>query len=393
MDTPSTPLATDPPRATRWWDEPVKNMPGKMKLGLVVAAGFVLMSMFMNLQGPAPSVPTASLEATATPRTPPATDERTARLETERLQKEFEAASAQVDLARSRAQLAPPQASPLTTTEDSYQTTGAGRALHASERGLDDEAAPKPGFVTRRRTVAAGRATQADAGTTASEPSVAVPAVLSAPAPLQATQDTIVPVAQKAPTNARHTTLREGTVIDAVLANRLNGSAIGPVVCRVTNPIYGYDGTAVLIPQGATVIGASQAVTEFGQNRLAVSFHRLQMPPPDGRSYDLNQFTGLSQIGDVGLRDQVNAHYLSMFGASAMVGLINGLTQTLGNVGGGRNNSTIVLGDVGSQAGQTSGLLMQKFLNRPPEVTIRAGDRVKVYVTSDLELPVWGGER
>ena len=182
-------------------------------------------------------------------------------------------------------------------------------------------------------------------------------------------------------------------MIDAVLANRLNGSAIGPVVCRVTNPIYGYDGTAVLIPAGATVLGSSEPVTQFGQNRLAVSFHRLQMPPPDGRSYDLNKFSGLSQIGDVGLRDKVNNHYLATFGAAAMIGLLNGASQwaTLG--GRGENSTTVVVGDMGNQTSQTAGTVMQKFLNRPPEVTIRAGDRVKVYVTSDLELPIWRNER
>ena len=32
---------------------------------------------------------------------------------------------------------------------------------------------------------------------------------------------------------------------------------------------------------------------------------------PDGRTYRLDQFMGLNQIGDAGLRDHVNQHYLS----------------------------------------------------------------------------------
>ena len=32
---------------------------------------------------------------------------------------------------------------------------------------------------------------------------------------------------------------------------------------------------------------------------------------------------------------------------------------------------------------------MQRFLNRMPTITIREGDRVKVYLTSDIELPVF----
>ena len=54
---------------------------------------------------------------------------------------------------------------------------------------------------------------------------------------------------------------------------------------------------------------------------------------PDGRTYRLDQFLGLNQIGDAGLRDRVNQHYLSTFGAAAAVGLISGLSQFLGSVG------------------------------------------------------------
>ena len=47
----------------------------------------------------------------------------------------------------------------------------------------------------------------------------------------------------------------------------------------------------------------------------------------------LDQFLGLNQIGDAGLRDQVNHHYWSTFGAAAAVGLISGLAQWLGTAG------------------------------------------------------------
>ena len=62
-----------------------------------------------------------------------------------------------------------------------------------------------------------------------------------------------------------------------------------------------------------------------------MTFHRLLMP--DGRTYRLDEFNGLNQIGDAGLRDKVNHHYLATFGAAAAVGLISGLAQYFGNVG------------------------------------------------------------
>jgi type IV secretory pathway VirB10-like protein len=182
----------------------------------------------------------------------------------------------------------------------------------------------------------------------------------------------------------------EGTIIDTVLTNRLDGSSAAPVNCLVTNALYSHTGRQVLIPAGARILGEIKPVQTFGETRLAVSFHRLLMP--DGRTYRLDQFLGLNQIGDAGLRDQVNQHYLSTFGAAAAVGLISGLSQYLGSagLGSGDGNRTIVIaGGVGDATAQATLQVMNRFLNRLPTITIREGHRVKVYLTSDIELPAY----
>jgi len=43
---------------------------------------------------------------------------------------------------------------------------------------------------------------------------------------------------------------------------------------------------------------------------------------PDGYSLSLDQFKGLNQTGDAGLRDQVNNHYLRIFGVSLAIGAL-----------------------------------------------------------------------
>ena len=163
-----------------------------------------------------------------------------------------------------------------------------------------------------------------------------------------------------------------------------------PVNCLVTNAIYSHTGRQVLIPAGSRVLGETKPVQAFGEARLAVSFHRLLMP--DGRTYRLDRFMGLNQIGDAGLRDKVNHHFLSTFGAAAAVGLISGLSQYLGSagLGGGDGDNTIVIaGGVGDATSQAAMQVMNRFLNRLPTITIREGHRVKVYLTSDLELPAY----
>jgi len=184
----------------------------------------------------------------------------------------------------------------------------------------------------------------------------------------------------------------EGTVIDTVLANRLDGSVAAPVNCLVTNPIYSHRRQQVLIPAGARILGETKPVQAFGEARLAVAFHRLIMP--DGSSYSLDEFLGTNQIGDAGLRDRVNQHYWSTFGAAGAVGLISGLAQYLGTAGlsrGDGDRTVIIAGGAGDATAQASSQVMNRFLNRMPTITIREGHRVKVYLTGDIELPAYEG--
>ena len=182
----------------------------------------------------------------------------------------------------------------------------------------------------------------------------------------------------------------EGTIIETVLTNRLDGGVAAPVNCLVTTPVYSHDGQYVLIPAGSRVLGETKPVQGFGETRLAVAFNRLALP--DGRTYGLDQFMGLNDIGEARLRDQVNQHYRSTFGASAAVGLITGFAQYLGSVGlnrGAGDRTIVIAGNVGDATAQATAQTMNRFLNRFPTITIREGHRVKVYLTSDLELPAY----
>lgn len=183
--------------------------------------------------------------------------------------------------------------------------------------------------------------------------------------------------------------LLEGTLIETVLTNRLDGSTASPVNCLVTTPVYTRAGQHVLIPAGARVLGETKPVQTVGEQRLAVAFHRLVFP--DGRTISLDHFTGLNPRGDAALYDQVNQHYWSTFGAAAAVGLVSGLGQYLGTAGfGGTGDGTIVVaGGFGNATGEATAQVMNRFLNRLPTITIREGHRVKVYLTSDLDLPAY----
>jgi type IV secretion system protein TrbI len=186
--------------------------------------------------------------------------------------------------------------------------------------------------------------------------------------------------------------IAEGTIIDAVLTNRLDGGSSSPVNCMVTNALYSEDGRRILVPAGARILGETRAVEGWGETRLAVSFHRIVMP--DGTSESLDHFRGLNQLGDAGLRDRVDRHYWSTFGGAAAVGLVGGLSQLLGSVAlgsGDGDRTVIVAGSSADGASQAATQTLSQFLNRMPTITIREGHRVKVYVTRDIELREWTG--
>jgi type IV secretion system protein VirB10 len=183
--------------------------------------------------------------------------------------------------------------------------------------------------------------------------------------------------------------LLEGAVIDAVLTNRLDGSFSGPLNALVTSPVYTQDRANILIPAGARVLGTVSPVQAFGESRLAVKFHRLLMP--DRSSYTLDKFAGLNERGDAGLKDQVDRHYLQLFGASIAIGTLSGLAQysTRSGASGAYSFSDAYGQSVGGSLAASGGRILDRFLNVLPTVTIREGHRLKIYLTSDLDLPPW----
>ena len=179
--------------------------------------------------------------------------------------------------------------------------------------------------------------------------------------------------------------LFEGTILETVLINRLDGGFTGPVECLLSTDVYSNDRQHLLIPAGSKLLGETKKVDTLGQTRLAVAFHRVLMP--DGYSVSLDQFKGLNQIGDTGLRDQVNNHYLRIFGVSLAVGALGAVAEagTAGSLNA--SNADLMRQGFAQSTAQSSAQILDKFLNIMPTVTIREGHRVKVYLSGDLALP------
>ena len=176
--------------------------------------------------------------------------------------------------------------------------------------------------------------------------------------------------------------IHEGSFLEGALVTQLSGEFPGPVLAQVSVPFYSQDRQRVLIPRGSRLIGSAQAVSNRDQGRLAIGFHRLILP--DGRWVSL-RFEGLDQVGTTALKDRVNRHYIQMFAAAGAVGILSGLTLRGSNPYGGGVEG--FRAGAGQGFGQGATQIMQRFLNRLPTITIRAGHRLRIWFTGDVLVP------
>lgn len=265
-------------------------------------------------------------------------------------------------------------------------------AQHERERAYNSRFASNLAFAAPRMGAGIAEPTvspHAPINNDAPDPAIAIVAAPS----VQTTASQ--PAAPKKPVNVNVNTatgqpyvLFEGTFLETTLVNRLDGDFSGPIKVMVTNPVYSHDRQHVLVPEGSTILGEVKHVSGLGQRRLAVVFHRMLMP--DGYSVDLDQFQGLNQIGETGLKDQVNNHYAQIFGASIALGVIAGAAESSASSAGiYQNGEDAYKRGVGSSLSQSGTHILDRFLSIPPTLTVREGHRIKVYMTQDLLLPAY----
>lgn len=247
-----------------------------------------------------------------------------------------------------------------------------------------NEAASLTQFLKTMQPSLTPAASSLAAPTSTSLPSASASSAESDPERKEVIRPAAVPGARNTASGTSYV-LFEGTILETVLGNRLEASYSGPVECLVTTDTYSHDRQHLLVPAGTRILGETRKVQAFGETRLAVLFHRLIMP--DGYSVSLDQFKGLNQTGDTGLRDRVNNHYARIFGTSLAIGALGAVAEA--GTGGvlTQSGTDRIREGFGTSSAQASQQILEKFLNVLPTITIREGHRVKVYLSGDLALP------
>lgn len=182
----------------------------------------------------------------------------------------------------------------------------------------------------------------------------------------------------------------EGTVLEGVVTNHIDGGFSGPILIMLTTDYYSHDHQQLLMPQGTRLIGTVQSVGNAQQRKMFVSFHRAVCP--DGFSLDFDKYTGLDPIGTTGLATKVDHGYLMAFGAAAAVGGLGGLAQ-IGNNGSVLSASTEIRNGISEQSAAEGEQVLNHFLNRLPVITLKEGSCARVYVGRDILIPSYAEHR
>ena len=185
--------------------------------------------------------------------------------------------------------------------------------------------------------------------------------------------------------------LRTGAVIPALLLSAMNAELPGTVTAQVSQDVFDTPtGNYLLIPQGARLVGEYSNAIQYGQARIFVAWQRIIYP--DGSALDIGAMPGADQQGKAGFNDQVDNHFLRIFGSAILMSAVTAATNWATNhnqVGfnsNGYSASSAISEAVGQQLGQATAHLLEKNLSIAPTLVIRPAYRFNIVVTKDLEF-------
>lgn len=182
--------------------------------------------------------------------------------------------------------------------------------------------------------------------------------------------------------------LKTGTLIPSVLITAINSDLPGPIKAQVSENVFDTaTGNYLLIPQGSTLIGVYSSRVAYGQNRVLIAFNRLIFP--DGSTLNIGRMNGVDQSGAAGFTDQVNNHYLRIFGSALLLGGITGGIAANDDTNRYQTIQTpkqAMISSIINELGQVAKEMIRQNMNIAPTLEIRSGYRFNVFATKDMIL-------
>jgi len=182
-------------------------------------------------------------------------------------------------------------------------------------------------------------------------------------------------------------------VIPALLLSAMESELPGTIIAQVSQDVYDTPtGNYLLIPQGSRLVGEYSNAIQYGQARIFVAWQRIIYP--DGSALDIGAMPGADEQGEAGFNDQVNNHFVRLFGSALLMSAITAGVTYSQQQGQGQNNNfngnqAPRAGDVlsqalGQQLGAATASLLERNLSIAPTLKIRPGYRFNILVVKDL---------
>lgn len=182
--------------------------------------------------------------------------------------------------------------------------------------------------------------------------------------------------------------MKAGTLIPSILITSINSDLPGPIKAQVSENVFDTaTGNHLLIPQGSMLLGVYSSNIQYGQNRVLIAFNRIVFP--DGQTLNIGTMNGVNQQGVAGFNDQINNHYLKIFGSAILMGAITGGIASADRTQQNQyieTNRQKMIGALISELGQVARQMIQKNMNIAPTLEIRAGYKFNIFTTKDIIL-------
>ena len=186
--------------------------------------------------------------------------------------------------------------------------------------------------------------------------------------------------------------LKAGTIIPATMIGGVSSDLPGQILGQVSENVYDTaTGRFILIPQGAKLVGTYDNSVTTGQERVLIAWTRIIYP--DASSLDLGKMPGADEGGFAGFHDEVDDHFLKVFGNAILLSVVSaGVQLSQGNANNqtsGLTTQQTIAAALGQQLGQLGQETARRNMQVQPTLEIRPGYRFVVMVTKDIVLRPW----
>jgi len=174
----------------------------------------------------------------------------------------------------------------------------------------------------------------------------------------------------------------QGTMIAGILETAIQSDLPGMLRAIVSEDVYGFDGSKLLISKGSRLIGKYKSGLVRGQVRVFVMWNRILRP--DGVSINIGSY-GTDDLGRSGLDGELDTHFMERFGSSILLSMIDTGMQIGANSLDNQNSSTVAI-ESGQDVSSAAQVALENSISIPPTVHVDQGKRIKVFVSKDLDF-------